>query len=110
MSILKPPVTWAAPSLIALKEWVWRVVKSVFSLIDFHNSVSTFTLTINTTTTTVTNVMCGDGTMVSWTPTTANAATELATMYISTKANGSFIVTHANNANADRTFDYRILG
>lgn len=110
MSIQKPPVNWSTPDTQGLKEWVWRIVKSIFILIDFHNTISTFTLTENTTTTTVNNVMCGDGTMVVWIPTTANAATELATMYISTKTNGSFIVTHANNAQTDRIFDYRILG
>ena len=32
------------------------------------------------------------------------------TMYIGTVNNGSFVVTHANNAQADRTFLYAALG
>ena len=43
---------------------------------------------------------------------TANAAAEVGagTIYVSAKAQGSFTVTHANSATADRTFAYRIGG
>ena len=30
--------------------------------------------------------------------------------YVSAKAQGSFTVTHANNSQTDRTFDYHALG
>jgi hypothetical protein len=43
-------------------------------------------------------------------PLTAHAATELATMYVSARTQGGFTLTHANNAQVDRTFAYLRLG
>jgi len=79
------------------------------------NATGTVTLTINVATTTVTPTQTGSiaaGSTPILTPTTANAATEVGngTMYVSAVANGSFTITHANNAQADRTFRYAILG
>lgn len=45
-------------------------------------------------------------------PTSANAAADLGSgaMYVSAKTQGvSFTITHPNNANADKTFDYAIF-
>lgn len=76
------------------------------------NANGTFTLTANAASTTVTAALCGSGSLILYMPTTANAAAEVGagTMYIGTVSNGSFVVTHANNANADRTFKYIALG
>jgi len=45
-------------------------------------------------------------------PLTANAAAEQAnaTMYVSAKVPNQFTITHANNAQADRTYDYIVVG
>jgi hypothetical protein len=45
-------------------------------------------------------------------PTTANAAAELGngTLHVSARAKGSFTLTHANNAQPDRSFDYAMIG
>jgi hypothetical protein len=53
----------------------------------------------------------GSSRILLW-PTTASAAAELAagTIHTSAKAKGSFTLTHANSAVADRSFDYAILG
>lgn len=76
------------------------------------NSVGTFTLTASAASTTVTAATCGSGSTVLYMPTTANAAAEIGngTMYIGTVSNGSFVVTHANNAQVDRTFRWVALG
>jgi len=76
------------------------------------NATGTITLTINVTTTVVTNSCCAAGSTPILTPTTANAATELGngTMYVSAVANGSFTITHANAATTGRTFLYALLG
>ncbi len=76
------------------------------------NAVGTVTLTINVATTTVTTINCAVGSTPILTPTTANAAAEVGngTMYVSTVANGSFVITHANAATAGRTFLYAIVG
>ena len=76
------------------------------------NAVGTFTLTAAAATTTVAATNCATGSSVIAFPTTAHAAAEQAAggMYIGTVANGSFVVTHANNAQADRTFMYAAIG
>ena len=78
------------------------------------NSVGSITLTANAATSTLTNYFLGPDSAVFFDPTTANAATEIfgGTMYVLTanRGEGSWTITHANNANADRTFRYVILG
>src|SRR5262249_25520693 len=45
-------------------------------------------------------------------PTTANAAAEMGngTLYVAARAKGTFTLAHANNAQADRTFGYAVIG
>lgn len=76
------------------------------------NAVGTVTLTASVTTTTVTDNNCASGSTPILIPTTANASAEMGngTIYISTVANKSFTITHANNSQTDRTFKYAILG
>ena len=78
-----------------------------------HNT-GTFTLTASASSTTVTNPNCSPGAIVKWSPQTLHAAQEDAggTMYVpaATVTFGSFVVQHANNAQADRTFGYTITG
>ena len=76
------------------------------------NNTATITLTANAASTTVTNSRVAAGTFFSFMPTTANAAADLAagTMYVSSRTKGSFVITHANNAQADRTFTYSHIG
>jgi len=76
------------------------------------NATGTVTLTANAATTTVTNVNCASTSGVWFTPSTANASAEIGngTMILSTVANGSFTITHANNAQTDRIFYYGIQG
>lgn len=76
------------------------------------NAHGEFTLDANETSTTVTAVTCGKDATVLLQPTTANAAAEIGngTIYIGTVSNGSFVVTHANNAQTDRTFRYAAIG
>jgi hypothetical protein len=90
-----------------------RIVFTVRELANGrNNSVGSFTLAANAASTTVTATNCGAGSSVHVTPTTSNAAAELknGTMFIGTVSNGSFVVTHANNAQTDRTFMYTAHG
>lgn len=75
------------------------------------NATDSVTLTANAASTTVTDTRASPTSAVFFTPTTANGAAEVAAggMYVSAKANGSFTITHANNAQTDRTFDYVVL-
>lgn len=74
------------------------------------NAGGSFTLRTANTTTTVTAPNCGARSQVLLSARTANAAAALATTYVSAVGNGSFTVTHASNAQADRTFGFACLG
>lgn len=76
------------------------------------NAVGSVTLTASTTTTTVTDNNCAEGSTPILVPTTAHASAEFGngTIYISAVANKSFTITHASNTQTDRTFRYAILG
>lgn len=76
------------------------------------NAVGTVTLTANVATTTVSAPNCAPGSSVLLFPATANAAAIVAaTFVLSTNITaGQFIVSHTNNANADKTFYWVALG
>lgn len=78
------------------------------------NNKGEVTLTANAATTTVTDLRVSFFSTILFEPLTANAAAELAAggMYVTeaNHLNGSFVITHANDANADKTFRYVILG
>lgn len=73
-------------------------------------SVNTVTLTANQATSTLSDKRIGPASFIGFMPTTANAAAEIATMYVSAQADESATITHANNAQTDRTFTYIVLG
>jgi hypothetical protein len=73
-------------------------------------NVGQVTLTDSSATTTVDDPLFESVQKVFFSPLTANAAAELATMYVSSKAEGQFVITHANNAQTDRDFEYIIVG
>lgn len=76
------------------------------------NATGTVTLTASAASTAVTAPNCGTGSVPILVPTTANASAETGngTIYVSAVANGSFTITHANNAQTDRTFLWVALG
>jgi hypothetical protein len=76
------------------------------------NAVGTLTLIANAASTTVTDGNCAAGTTPIAVPVTAHAAAEIGngTLFIASVANGSFTISHANNAQADRTFLYALFG
>ena len=70
------------------------------------NNASSFTLTAGATTTTVTDPAFESSMVPVLVPTTATAAAAVTSLYVSTRSNGSFVVTHDNTADIDRTFLY----
>jgi len=74
------------------------------------NATGVVTLTPGATTTVVQAASCAAGSGVWLFQRTANAAAALATTYVSAVANGAFTLTHASNAQTDRTFFYACLG
>lgn len=75
-----------------------------------NNAVGQFTLTPNATTTVVNHPNCSVDSEPQISPRTLNAAASLATTYISSIGQGSFVVTHASAPSVDRTFGYSCGG
>jgi hypothetical protein len=71
-----------------------------------------FTLTANAASTTLTDARLAVNSIVIFQPMTANAAAALTGLYVTAANmnNGSWVVTHANNAQNDRTYRVAILG
>lgn len=76
------------------------------------NATGEVTLTASSATTAVTEVRAGADSVILFTPTTANAAAEQGAggMYVSSFGKQTFTITHANNAQTDRTFRYAVIG
>jgi hypothetical protein len=74
---------------------------------DNYGSV---TLRAGETTTTVTDQNASENSTIVLSPRTANAAAALATTYVGSKLNKSFVLTHASNSQTDKTFDYAVIG
>lgn len=80
------------------------------------NNTGSVTLAANSATTTVSEIegRIGQETIIFFMPTTANAAAEFGagSMYVSTRsiANKTFTITHVNNAQTDRIFNYILIG
>jgi hypothetical protein len=74
------------------------------------NAVLQVTLTPSSTTTTVTDARIGANTFIGFSPLTANAAAAISGLYVSAQVNGSATLTHANNAQSDRTFNALLIG
>jgi len=91
----------------------YRIVNAIRQLAAGRsNAAGSVTLAANAPSTAVAAPNCAAASQVFLFPKTAHAAAELAAggCYVSAVANGSFTVTHANNAQADRTFAYVCLG
>ena len=90
--------------------WLKSITKTINNILNGKiNSISSLTLTANTTSTTITDLRCTASSVVTLMPTTSNAASALATTYI-TVTKQSFTITHANTSTTDRTFHYSVIG
>lgn len=76
------------------------------------NGFIDFTLTANAASSTLTDARVGYYSTILLMPQTANAAAALATTYIAqaTMKSGSCVITHANNAQVDKSFRILIIG
>ena len=76
------------------------------------NCTGAVTLLAGQSLTTVTDHRATAGSVVIFMPLSVSAAAEQGAggMYVSSRANGSFSITHANNAQVDRVFGYAVIG
>lgn len=99
-------------AVLASEEQDFRRIVSVVNQLaqGRSNAVGTVTLTAGATSTVVTTKTSGAESVPLLIPTTANAATAVATTYVSARAPSSFTLTHANTADVDKTFLYVCIG
>ena len=75
------------------------------------NNSGEITLAVaSATTTTIYNERIGYDSTILLMPETANAASDLAGIFIDTFAQGSAVINHSANTDADKTFRYIIVG
>ena len=76
------------------------------------NASGQFTLRANQTTTLTSFAAVTPTTtfVISWQPTTANAAAQMATMYCTGSIKGQFTINHASNTSTDQTFNFTVNG
>ncbi len=79
-----------------------------------YNATGTITLTANVATTSLIDSRLGPDSLLKFDPMTANAAAAwvAGTMYVleANRGQGTWVITHANNAQTDRKFKYLIVG
>lgn len=95
--------------------WIRRVAEVLnTAMLGKMNNVTTLTLTVSAASTTITDRRIGANTVITFTPTTANAAAELGagTLYqtLPNATKNQAVITHANNAQADRTYGIAFFG
>jgi hypothetical protein len=106
----------AVPTTAATwREWLTKVSTTLNEVLRGRlNVVGTFTLSASMTSSTLTDDRISLNSIIVLSPTTANAAAELGngTLFVSESGrnNGSVVITHANNAQTDRTFRFAIIG
>lgn len=74
------------------------------------NAIGSVTLTASATTTVVTDSNVSADSVIALMPTTATAVSADTLVYVSAVTDGTFTLTHDNNAAIDRTFKYSIQG
>lgn len=96
---------------------IYRIVQAIIQLLQGRsNAVGEVTLRANQTTTVVTKAVARAAVNVSadsevfLTPLTANAAAAVPTTYVSSVVQGGFTLTHASNAQINKTFGWVALG
>jgi hypothetical protein len=88
-----------------------RHAESINGLIDGKLDVlGTVTLTANSATTVVSDNKFESTMVPLFTATTANGAAAAGGLYVSSRGEGTFTLTHANNAQTDKSFLYARLG
>ncbi len=97
----------------ASQQWVRRIAEVLNNVLTGKMNVTLdVTLTAGAATTTILDARLSSTTVISFCPLTATAAAEMAagTMWVSSRADGVMILTHANSGVTDRIFDCSIIG
>lgn len=100
---------------VSLNDWALYVTNAINnSLNGKTNNTGSVTLTTSTVSTTVilAEGRLGPDTQIHLSPTTSNAAAAIPTTWISSRnvSTGKFVLTHASNTQADRNFNFILVG
>lgn len=104
------------PDTIDQNSVVWRrrLIGNINALVGRANAIDDLTLDANAGSTTLIHPMLTYYSHVAFMPMTANAAAEIGagTLYVAqaTMKNGECVISHANNAQTDRTYRIKIDG
>lgn len=96
-----------------VREWIKQVAQIANELRRGKvRSTGDVTLTVSSATTTLTDPNIGANSYIDFMPQTANAAAEIGAggFYVTGRGGGQATLNHANNANADRTYTYLVMG
>lgn len=102
------PIPDAPPAYA--QPWAIRLVAMLNTLIGKANNTASLTLTAGTTSTTMTDARLSAVSVMTFMPTTANAAAATAALYVTDQKKGQATVRHASSANTDQTFRVAIHG
>jgi hypothetical protein len=106
-----PPRTFSNFSDVTA--WARDIYNTIFRLRQGKSeNVGEITLTANVATTVLNDPRLSIQSLIAWDPKTPNATAELygGTMFPSVRSSGQFTITHANNAQTDRSFFYAVIG
>ena len=88
-----------------------RIAAGVRDALDGRtNGAGEITLTASATSTVVSDPRAGTDSVILFMPLTAAAATAQASIYVSSRGDGTFTVTHASDPAADQNFEYALYG
>ena len=107
MATRSPPRDGATPRELA--DAISQILAGKINAVS-SSTATLLTLTANSATTVYTNPLIGPNSVLLLMPTTSNAAGALGGLYVSSRANGTLTITHANTATTDRTFGWALLG
>ena len=97
----------------AIANWI-KSIAAVANRVNSgkFNAVGSVTLTAGTTTTTVVDPRINMFSFIQFDPTTAHALAAVPTTYVAQvdRTDGQMIITHTNNSQTDRTFNYLVIG
>jgi hypothetical protein len=93
-----------------MQPWALRLVAMVNTLLRKLNGTADLTLTAGATSTTMTDARLSAVTVLSFMPTTANAASAKPSIYVTNQKAGSAKINHASSANTDQTFRVALNG
>ena len=97
--------------LTDILRWIAQAARRLNGLLDGKSdNYGTVTLTANATTTTLKDARLNVNSVILLMPKTLNAAVAIDTLYFSTPTKGQVVINHGNDANADKTFRYIVVG